>query len=138
MASVLYYSMTGSTKKMASAIADELGVEALDVKKLAAVPQDGVLFVGSGCYGDKPGEDMAKFIAAHDFTGRKVALFGTSGAGAGKEVAAMAEAFKQKGATVLGSYYCKGKAFIVVNIGHPSKDELEGARKFAREMAKLG
>jgi flavodoxin I len=138
MASVLYYSMTGSTKKMASAIAEELGVEALDVKKAASVPQDGVLFLGSGCYGDKPGEDMAKLIAAHDFTGRKVALFGTSGAGAGKEVAAMEESLKNKGATILGSYHSKGRAFVVVNIGHPNKDDLEGARKFAREMAKLG
>lgn len=138
MVSVLYYSMTGSTKKMASAIAEELGVEALDVKKAGAVPQDGVLFLGSGCYGDKPGEDMAKFIAARDFAGRKVALFGTSGAGAGKEVEAMAEALKNKGATVLGTYHSKGRAFVLVNIGHPSKDELDGARKFAAEMAKLG
>ncbi len=138
MASVLYYSMTGSTKKMASAIAEELGVEAIDVKKAASVPQDGVLFIGSGCSGDKPGEDMAKFIAARDFTGRKVALFGTSGAGAGKEVEAMAGSLKNKGATVLGTYHSKGRAFVLVNIGHPSKDDLEGARKFAREMAKLG
>lgn len=138
MVSVLYYSMTGSTKKMALAIAEELGVEAMDVKKLAAVPQDGVLFMGSGCYGDKPGEDMAKFIAAHGFTGRKVALFGTSGAGAGKEVEAMAGSLKNKGATVLGTYHSKGRAFVVVNIGHPNKDDLDGARKFATEMAKLG
>jgi flavodoxin I len=138
MASVLYYSMTGSTKKMASAIAEELGVRALSLKETAELPQDGVLFMGSGCYGDKPGEDMAKFIAAHDFAGRKVALFGTSGAGAGKEVTAMEGSLKNKGATVLGSYHSKGRAFVVVNIGHPNKDDLEGARKFAREMAKLG
>jgi flavodoxin len=138
MVSVLYYSMTGNTKKMASAIAEELGVEALDVKKAVAVPKDGLMFVGSGCYGDKPGEDMAKYIAGNDFTGRKVALFGTSGAGAGKEVQALEETLKQKGAIVVGSYYSKGKAFVVVNIGHPNKEEMEGARKFAREMAKLG
>lgn len=138
MVSVIYYSMTGSTKKMASAIAEKLGVEALSVKAVAAVPQDSVLFIGSGCYGDKSGEDMAKFIAGNDFKGWKVALFGTSGAGAGKETAAMAEALKQKGAIVLGSYYTKGRAFVVVNMGHPTKEELEGARKFAAEMAKLG
>jgi flavodoxin len=138
MIHVLYYSMTGNTKKMASAIAEELGAVATNVKSAPGVPDDGLLFIGSGCYGDKPGEDMAKFIAKSDFAGRKVALFGTSGAGAGKEVQAMAEALKQKGAIVLGSYYTKGKAFVVVNIGHPNKDEVEGARKFAREMARLG
>jgi flavodoxin I len=132
---VLYYSMTGNTKKLATAIAAELGVEAKNIKTETAIPQEGLLFIGSGSYGDRPAEDMVKLIANCDFTGRKVALFGTSGKGAGKEVEGMAEALKQKGANVMGSYYCKGKSFVVVNIGHPGRDELEGARKFAREIA---
>ena len=138
MSNVIYYSMTGNTRKMAAAIAGELGVEAQSLKKLAGVPKDGLLFLGSGSYGDKPSEDMAKFIENNDFTGRKVALFGTSGKGEGLEVRCMEEALKQKGANIIGNYYCKGKSFIVVNIGHPGRDDLEGARKFAREMAKIG
>lgn len=135
---ILYYSMTGNTKKMATAMAAELDVEAKSIKTETAVPQDGLLFLGSGSYGDKPGEDMTKFIGNNDFTGRKVALFGTSAKGEGKEVQGMAEALKQKGANVMGSYYCKGKSFVVVNIGHPGKDELDGARKFARAMVNNG
>ncbi len=127
--------MTGNTRKMAGAIAGELGIEARDIKTVTAVPEDGLLFLGSGSYGDKPGEDMAKFIAGHDFAGRQVALFGTSGKGAGNEVSAMAEALKQKGAIVAGSYYTKGQAFIAVNMGRPNREDLEGARKFARAMA---
>ena len=132
---VLYYSMTGNTKKMATAIAAELGVGAKSIKTETAVPQDGLLFLGSGSYGDKPGDDMAKFIGSNDFAGRKVALFGTSGKGEGKEVEGMAEALKKKGAAVVGSYLTKGKSFVVVNIGRPNRDDLAGARKFAREMA---
>ena len=138
MVSIIYYSMTGNTKKMAMAMAEELGVKALNVKDAASLPNDGILLIGSGCYGDKPGEPMAKFIANNDFGGRKVALFGTSGAGAGNEVAAMAEALKQKGAEVIGNYHSAGRAFVVANIGHPNKDELSAARKFAREMASIG
>ena len=130
---VLFYSMTGNTKKMASAIAEELGVKALSIKT-AVIPEAGLLFLGSGCYGDKPSEDMAKFIENNNFTGRKVALFGTSAKGAGKEVEGMAEALKQKGAIVMGSYSTKGRAFVVVNLGHPSREDLEGARKFAKEI----
>lgn len=130
--------MTGNTKKMASAIAGELGAEAKSIKSAAEVPGDGVLFIGSGSYGDKPAEDMLKFIGTNGFAGRKVALFGTSGRGEGREVQAMEEALKEKGAIVLGKYYCKGNSFVVVNIGHPGKDDLEGSRKFAREMARLG
>ena len=78
---VLYYSLTGNTKKMATAIAAELGVEARSIKMETAIPQDGLLFPGSGSYGDKPAEDMAKLIAGNDFAGRKVAPFGTPGRG---------------------------------------------------------
>ena len=138
MSNVIYYSMTGNTRKMASAIAEELGIEARSIKTLAVVPEQGLLFIGSGSYGDKPSEDMAKFIEKNDFNGRKVALFGTSAKGAGLEVRVMEETLKQKGANVIGSYYCKGKAFVVVNIGHPGRDDLEGARKFAREMTNIG
>ena len=138
MTHVLYYSMTGNTRKMAAAIAGELGVEAQHIKTLANVPQDGLLFLGSGSYGDKPGEDMAKFIEKNDLKDRKIALFGTSGKGEGLEVRVMEEALKQKGDNVLGSYYSKGRAFVVVNIGHPGRDDLEGARKFAREMVASG
>lgn len=135
---VLYYSMTGNTRKMASAIAEELGVEAVNIKSAQEVPEGDMLFIGSGSYGDKHAEDMEKFIRKNDFTGRKVALFGTSGRGEGKEVQYMADALKQKGAIVIGSYYCKGKSFVVVNMGHPRAEDLDGARKFAREMARIG
>jgi flavodoxin len=131
---VLYYSMTGNTKKMAMAIAGELGVEAKNVKTEATLPQDGLLFIGSGSYGSKPGEDLVKFIEKNDFSGRKVAVFGTSGSGDGKEVESMAALLKGKGAVVVGSYHTKGKAFVVVNMGRPNKDDLDGARKFAREI----
>ncbi|CAJ36533.1 flavodoxin family protein [Methanocella arvoryzae] len=138
MAHVLYYSMTGNTKKIAAAIAEELGAGAVSVKALARVPEEGLLFMGTGSYGDKPGEEMMKFIENNTFTGRKIALFGTSGSGQGKEVQVMAEALKRKGAIIIGSYYCKGKAFVVVNIGRPCKDDITAVRLFAREMAKLG
>jgi flavodoxin len=135
---VLYYSLTGNTKKMAMAIASELGVEAKSIKTETAIPRDGLLLLGSGSYGDRPAEDMTKFIANNDFSGKKVALFGTSGKGEGKEVEGMAVVLKQKGATVVGSYYTKGKSFVVVNIGHPNRDDLGGARTFARKMAGRG
>jgi flavodoxin len=135
MVSVIYYSMTGNTKKMANAIAEVFGVQAVSVKETTGVPPEGVLFLGSGCYGGKPGTDMQKFIEGYDFTGRKVALFGTSGGGAGKETEAMADALKQKGANVLGSYDRTGSTFLLLNSGHPDKNDLDGARTFAREMA---
>ena len=67
---------------MADAIAGEMGITAMDV---ATTPQNDakLLFLGSGTYGGKPGEAMMKFIGSGNFTGRKVAIFGTSASLAG-------------------------------------------------------
>jgi flavodoxin len=138
MYQVIYHSMGGNTKKVAEAIGDVAGVSAESVKSASVNPAAGLIFLGSGCYGDKPGDDMAKFIQAQDFSGKTVALFGTSGAGAGKEVGVMAEAIRRKGAEVKGTYHCKGRAFFVVNIGKPDREDMEAARKFAREMIHSG
>lgn len=134
---VLFYSKGGNTRKLAEAIADELGAKAADIGAASLDPAAGTIFLGSGCYGSRPGEEMMRFIEKNDFTGRKVAVFGTSGGGAGLEVDLMAGALKQKGATVLGSYHCKGRAFLLFSQGHPDWVDLDGAREFARVMARL-
>ena len=124
----------GNTKKVADAIAEELGIAVGDVK--APVPENAkILFLGSGTYGGKPGEAMTKFIESADFTGRKVAIFGTSSSPAGSEkmIAVLADALMMKGATILGNFHCRGK-FLLMNRGHPNKEDLDNAKKFAREM----
>ena len=128
----------GNTRKVADAIAEELGIKAGDVT--ATMPDDAkIMFLGSGTYGGKPGVAMQKFIESGNFTGRKVALFGTSASPAGSEkmIAVMADALKLKGATILGSYHCRGK-FFLLNWGRPNKEDLDNAKKFAREMLKSG
>jgi flavodoxin I len=132
--SVLVDSRGGNTRKVADAIAEELGTKTGDA---GVTPINGtrILFLGSGTYGGRPGEAMMKFIESTPFTGRKVALFGTSSsiAGSQKMIAAMADALTAKGAIILGNYHCRGK-FLLVNRGHPDKADLDNAKKFAREM----
>jgi len=132
--SVFVDSRGGNTKKVADAIAEELGVKVGDLR--ASQSDDGkILFLGSGTYGSKPGEAMMKFIESGNFTGRNIAIFGTSGgfAGGQKMITAMADTLTRKGATIVGSYHCRGKTFLI-NWGHPTKEELDNAKKFAREM----
>lgn len=124
----------GNTRKVADALAEELGVAVGDIT--ASLPADaGILFLGSGTYGGKPGEAMTKFIGSGTFSGRKVALFGTSAAPAGGEkmIGVMADALKQKGAAVIGRWHCPGK-FLVMNWSRPNQEDLENAKKFARDM----
>jgi len=128
----------GNTRKVADAIAEELGVTVGDVR--APLPDDPkILFLGSGTYGGAPGIGMMKFVTDNTFTGRRVAIFGTSGGagGAEKMIAAMTDALKRKGATILGSWFCRGK-FFVLNWGRPNREDLDNAKKFAREMFRAG
>jgi len=131
---VLVDSRGGNTRKVAEAIAEELGVTVGDL----AVPlpaEAKTLFLGSGTYGGKPGGTMKEFISYNEFSGRRVALFGTSSSseGAKKMLDAMAGDLTAKGAKVLGNYHCRGK-FLFTNRGHPDKEDLENARTFAKEM----
>jgi flavodoxin I len=134
MFEVIYYSLTGNTKKVAEAIASELGVVAEDVKTKDRLADDSFVFLGAGLYGPLRNWGFRRLIERNDFRGRKVALFGTSGEGKGKEVGALEEAVAAKGAEVAGSFFCRGR-FLFLKRDHPTNKDLEHARSFAREVA---
>jgi len=128
----------GNTRNVAGAIAEELGVSAGDLT--APLPAEAkLLFLGSGTYGSAPGIEMMKFVTDNDFTGRRVALFGTSmtESGAQTMIAALEDALTRKGATVIGRYHCRGR-FLVFSRGRPNAEDLDAAKKFAREMLRSG
>ena len=136
MFEVIYYSMTGNTKKVAEAIAAELDVSAEDVRTKGGLDKDSFLFLGCGRYFPLPSRGFKKFVASNDFDGRKVALFGTSGGGKGREVEALEKMVMAKGAKVMGKFYCKGKMFFFINRKHPDNKDLKNAKKFARKLKK--
>jgi len=136
MFEVVYYSLTGHTRKVAEAIATELDVVAENVKTKDRLAEDSFVFLGAGLYGPLRGWGLRRFIERNSFEGRKVALFGTSGEGRGKEIGALEEAVAAKGAEIAGSFFCKGAFLFFVNRGHPTGEDLGNARTFAREMAK--
>lgn len=135
MFEVVYYSLTGNTKQVADAIAAELDVAAENVKTKKKLAEDSFVFLGAGLYGPLRGWGFRRFIDRNSFDGRKVALFGTSGEGRGKEAEALEEAVVAKGAEVVGRFFCKGDFLFLVNRNHPTSEDLEDARRFARETA---
>ena len=137
MFEVIYYSMTGNTKKVAEVIAAELDVSAEDVKTKGKLAEDSFLLLGSGRYFPLPGtRGFKKFVASNDFDGRKVALFGTSGGGKGREVEALEKMVTAKGAKVMAKFYCKGHILFFINRKHPDNKDLKNAKKFARKLKK--
>lgn len=136
MYQVIYFSRGGNTKKLADAIAAELNVDAIEVNRASLKSKTGTLFLGSGCYGGEPGRDVLTFLNNNEFEGLRVALFGTSGGGAGRELASMSKILEEKGAIILGRFACKGKTFMIINRRHPDDNDLVEARRFARETIK--
>jgi flavodoxin len=134
--SVIVDSRGGNTRKVADAIAEEMGVTAKDVTP-GLTDDSKLLFIGSGTYGGKPGEKIMNFIETGNFSGRRVAMFGTSAslAGGQKMINTMTDILTKKGATIAGAYQCLGK-FVVINWGHPNKEDLANAKNFARMMKK--
>jgi len=134
---VLYFSKGGNTRKLADAIAGELGVKAGDLRHSSIDPRSTVIFLGSGVYAEKPGEGLAEFVESHDLAGRKVAIFSTSWRTGERAFNGIAEALRRRGAIVQPGYHCKGRAGFF-NLGHPNREDFDGARKFARDTVRAG
>ena len=62
---VRYYTKTGNTRKLANAIADELGVEALPITEPVTERAD-VLFLGNSYYAFNIDPEVRKFVASLD------------------------------------------------------------------------
>ena len=136
---VLADSQGGNTKKIARAIAEELGIVPGEIT--GPVPEDAqLLFLGSGTYSNHaPGGGMMRFIRNGDFAGRRVALFGSASYenDGQRMIGILAEALEKKGATVIGVGGGRGRLFVLRN-GRTHPEDLEGAKEFARGVAKSG
>jgi len=135
---LIYSSRGGSTRKVAQAMAEELEITPIDVKKETPDVSDvDLLIVGSGTYGGKPGKKMVKFLVTLDATTNKqVAFFSTCAGDATTTLAAMKEIMANKGYTLGDCFSCFGK-FTLIKRGHPTKEELNQAKEFARNLKKI-
>lgn len=132
---VVYYSRGGRTRRVAEAIAKELGCGAIDVSKgMPEASGSEFLVVGSGTYGGMPGPGIGDFLRAiPQAAGGKAAVFATSAGPNPKSIPKMRSALEGKGYAVVSSFDCRGK-FLFINIGHPDEKDLENARAFARAL----
>ena len=134
--SLVYFSRGGNTRKVAEAIAQELQVTAIDVKKETIdVSNADMLVIGSGTYGGKPGKEMVAYLEnLKSVTGRRAACFASCAADSTKSLAAMKEILTSKGYSIVDCFSCFGKFAGLTKRGHPTDDELNKAKEFARKI----
>ena len=134
---VVFCSRGGKTRKIAEAIAQELGCEAVDVKKKTpSVSEVDMIIIGSGNYGGKPDKKIQFFIDnLQPCSDLKAAVFATSGGSESKCIHVMEEALETKGYKVVSGFYCRGQ-FTLLNRGHPNEDDIKKATAFADQLRK--
>ncbi len=142
---VLYASRSGNTKKIADAMATQLGCEAIKVtsdisaQTLNLAAYD-FIFVGTGLYAGTPNEDLVKFLTGMQLQKpTQFALFITWGGAPRSDKMALTRLrsiLEGKGHKVLKAYFAAygGWKGVLIKRGHPKPDEIKAASEWAKKL----
>lgn len=130
---VRYYTQTGNTKKLAEAVADALGVEALSITEPVEEAVD-VLFLGNSYYAFTIAPQVKAFIQKLDK--EKVGMIANFGSAAmmGSTFKKVAAEAKRMGIPMVNKeFHCRGE-FKGLHKGRPNEQDLANAAAFARQF----
>ncbi|MCR4787661.1 MAG: flavodoxin [Lachnospiraceae bacterium] len=129
---VRYYTKTGNTKRLAEAMAEELGVEAQPISVPVTEPVD-ALFLGNSYYAFSIDPEVRSFVASldKDKVG-KIVNFGSAAMLNSTYKKVKAEADRVGIAMDEREFHCKGE-FKGLHKGRPNEEDLKAARAFAAQ-----
>lgn len=131
---IAYLSKTGHSKKIAQAVGKELGIEPLNITDNPTIFGTDLLFIIGGVYYGDCDPEMAEFGAKiKPVNAQKVALI-TSCSSKKDTQSRLIASLKSNYIEIIGDCMIPG-AFLLVNFGHPNKDDIETAVAFARKIA---
>jgi flavodoxin len=128
---VRFYTKTGNTKRLADAVAKELGVEALPISEPITEPVD-ILFLGNSYYAFSIDPEVRAFVASlsKDKVG-KIVNFGSAALLNSTYKKVKAEADKVGIPMDENEFHCRGE-FKGLHKGKPDENDLRAAAEFAR------
>ena len=130
---VRYYTKTGNTKRLAEAIAEAVGVEALPISTPVTEQAD-VLFLGNSYYAFSIDPEVRDFVRALDKNKvGKIVNFGSAAMLNSTYKKVKAEADKVGIPMDEREFHCKGE-FKGIHKGRPNQDDLTAAAAFARKI----
>ena len=130
---VRYYTKTGNTKRLAEAIAEALGVEALPISTPVTEQVD-VLFLGNSYYAFSIDPEVREFVRGLDKNKvGKLVNFGSAAMLNSTYKKVKAEADKVGIPMDEREFHCKGE-FKGIHKGRPNQDDLTAAAAFARKI----
>ncbi len=130
---VRYYSKSGNTKKIANAIAKQVGVSAKSIHEPIQGEVD-MLFLGTGLYAFDIDPELKEYILTLNPANiKKVVVFST--AAIVKSAYEKTKKYLQdQGFTVSDAeYHCPGH-YMILRTGRPNADDVKNAEQFARSI----
>jgi len=130
---VRYYTKTGNTKRLAEAVAQAIGVEALPLDAPIQEPVD-VLFLGNSYYAFTIDPEVRAFIQKLDKEKvGKIVNFGSAAMLNSTYKKVKAEASKVGIPVDEREFHCKGE-FKGVHKGRPNNEDLKAVAAFAKSI----
>ena len=129
---IRYYTKTGNTKKLAEALSEAVGVEALTVDTPLTEDID-ILFLGSAVYAAGVDSKIKEFIESINVNVGKIVNFSSAALieSTYKQVKKIAE---DNGLTMAEEeFHCRG-AFKLVHRGHPNDEDVNNLVEFAKKI----
>ena len=130
---VRYYTKTGNTEKLARAVAEAVGAEALPVSVPVTESVD-ILFLGNSYYAFSIDPEVRKFVASLDkaLVG-KIVNFGSAAMLNSTYKKVKAEADRAGIPMDPREFHCRGE-FKGVHKGRPNAEDLKAAAAFAKKI----
>lgn len=130
---VRYYTKGGNTKRLAEAVANAVGVEALPISAQVEEPVD-ILFLGNSYYAFNIDPEVRDFIKGldKDKVG-KIVNFGSAAMLNSTYKKVKAEADKVGIPMDEREFHCKGE-FKGIHKGRPNEEDMKAAADFARKI----
>ena len=130
---VRYYTKTGNTKRLAEAIAEAVGAEALPISTPVTEPVD-ILFLGNSYYAFSIDPEVRDFVKGLDknMVGR-IVNFGSAAMLNSTYKKVKAEADKVGIKMDEREFHCKGE-FKGLHNGKPDESDMKAAAEFARKV----
>ena len=130
---VRYYTKTGNTKRLAEAVAEAVGTEALPLSAAVEEPVD-ILFLGNSYYAFSIDPEVRAFIQKLDknMVG-KIVNFGSAAMLNSTYKKVKAEADKAGIPMDEREFHCRGE-FKGIHKGRPNAEDLAAASEFAKSI----
>lgn len=133
-AAIRYFtkSKKGNTKKLADAVSEALGIEALTVDNKLTEKTDKVFLINA-MYAANVDDEVKKFIADNKDNIGEIINMNTSASGA-STLKAVKKAAEKEGVKVSDKEFHCAASWIFINKGKPTAEDFNNAKKFANEV----